>query len=388
MFRSRKIVNRMKLIDRYILKRFLSTFFFVVLILLAIICVIDLTEKMDKYTKAGLTAGQIANYYLDFLPWIGGLVTPITVFIATVYVCSRMAGHTEIIAILSSGVSFRRMLVAYLVGAGLIASLSFWFNGWIIPNSTKDRLAFELQYIKGRYYFDKRNLHIQVSPNVYLYMQTYNNTVHTGYNFTMERFDSLRLVEKLTASRIVWDTTKQKWTLHDWRVRRVDGMFESIADPETKPGMMTNKRLLVNEKLESGDRKDTTLVIHPKEFESDYRKFDGMTVDELKEHIDKLRARGSTGVALYEVELYTRYSSPFAIFILTLMGVIVSARKSRGGTGVQIAVGFLLSFLYILFFMLFRTFAEAGAMPPQLSVWIPNIIFATITAFMYKYVPR
>ncbi|MCU0383198.1 MAG: LptF/LptG family permease, partial [Cyclobacteriaceae bacterium] len=188
----------MKILDRYILKRFLSTFFFVVLVLLAIICVIDLTEKMDKYTKNNLSGLEILSYYLDFLPWIGGLVTPITVFIATVYVCARMAGHTEVIAILSSGVSFKRLLFPYFLGALLIASISFWFNGWVIPNSNKDRLSFEMQYLKGKFYFDKRNIHIQVTPNTYLYMQNYNNTINTGYYFTIEKFDSLRLVEKLT----------------------------------------------------------------------------------------------------------------------------------------------------------------------------------------------
>lgn len=192
----------MKLIDQYILKRFLSTFFFVVLILLSIICVIDLTEKMDKYTKSSLSGGQILGYYMDFLPWVGGLVTPITVFIATVYVCARMAGQTEVIAILSSGVSFRRFLFPYFLGALVIAGISFWFNGWLIPNSNKDRLAFELQYLKNKFYFDKRNIHIQVAPDTYLYMQNYNNTINTGYHFSIEKFENLRLTEKLTANRI------------------------------------------------------------------------------------------------------------------------------------------------------------------------------------------
>lgn len=378
----------MKLIDQYILKRFLSTFFFVVLILLAIICVIDLTEKMDKYTKNALSASQILGYYLDFLPWVGGLVTPITVFIATVYVCARMAGHTEVIAILSSGVSFRRLLLPYFIGAALIAGLSFWFNGWVIPNSNKDRLAFELEYLKNKFYFDKRNVHIQVAPDVYLYIQNYNNSVNTGYNFSIEKFDDLRLVEKLTANRITWDSTKNKWTMHDWQVRKVDGIFESPIAPEAIKGFETNRKAKLNDVVMGGTALDTTLVITPKEFESDYRKFDGMTINELESYITTLKARGSTGVEAYEVELHTRFSSPFTIFILTFMGVIVSARKSRGGTGLQIALGFGLSFLFILFFMLFRTFAEAGSMPPQISVWIPNIIFAVISGLMYKYVPR
>lgn len=377
----------MKLIDKYILKRFLSTFFFVVLILLAIICVIDLTEKMDKYTKNNLSGSEILGYYLDFLPWVGGLVTPITVFISTVYVCARMAGHTEVIAILSSGVSFRRLLMPYFIGAAFIAGLSFWLNGWLIPNSNKDRLAFELQYLKGKFYFDKRNIHIQVAPDVYLYIQNYNNTVQTGYNFSIEKFKDLHLIEKLTASRIQWDSVKQKWTLHNWQIRKIDAIFESPLAPEQSAGFDT-KHVSMVDSLRKGEEMDSVLVITPKEFESDYRKFDGMTINELNSHINTLRARGSTGVELYEVELHTRFSSPFAIFILTLMGVIVSARKSRGGTGLQIALGFALSFLYILFFILFRTFAENGSAPPQLSVWIPNIIFAIISGIMYKYVPR
>jgi lipopolysaccharide export system permease protein len=368
----------MKLIDRYILKRFLSTFFFVVLILLAVITVIDLTEKMDKFAKAQLKGGQIALYYLDFIPWIGSLITPITIFIATVYVCARMAGHTEIIAILSSGVSFRRLLFPFFLGALIVASISFVLNGWVIPNSNKSRLAFELQYIKNKFYYDQRNIHMQIAPETYLYMQSYNNHNQTGYHFTMEKFENNKLIEKLYAKRIEWDSVKQKWNMRDWSVRRIDAIFESANNPT----------LTLNDSLERGDSKDTTLVIHPKEFESDYRKYDGLTLTELDDYITTLRSRGSTGVEVYEVEKFTRYSSPFTIFILVFMGAIVSSRKSRGGTGVQIALGFLLSFVFILFFTLFRTFAENGGWPPEISVWIPNIIFGIISIVMYKYVPR
>lgn len=374
----------MKILDKYILKTLLSTFFFVVLILLAVITVIDLTEKMDKFAKAGVTSGQIADYYLDYISWIGSFITPITMFIATVYVCARMAGHTEVIATLSSGVSFRRFLLPFLVGAAIIGSISFVLNGWIIPDSNKSRLDFEVQYIKNKYYFDKRNIHIQVAPDIYLYLQSYNNNTNTGYHFSIERFRENRLIEKLTANRIEWDSTKQKWTLRDYKIRKIDRIFETTSATEVAPGT----RIMGRDSLTSGERLDTALVIHPKEFESDYRKYDGMTLNELDEYIDTLKARGSTGVEVYEVEKYTRYSAPFTILILVFMGVIVSSRKSRGGTGLQIAVGFLLSFIFILFFTLFRTFAEAGSTPPEISVWIPNIVFAIISLGMYKYVPR
>ena len=378
----------MKILDKYILKSLLSTFFFVVLILLAVITVIDLTEKMDKFAKAGVTSGQIASYYLDYISWVGSFIAPITMFIATVYVCARMAGHTEVIAALSSGVSFRRFMLPFLVGAAIIGTISFVLNGWIIPDSNKSRLEFEVQHIKNKYYYDKRNIHIQVAPDIYLYLQSYNNNSNTGYHFSLERFRNNRLIEKLTANRIEWDSTKQKWTLRDYKIRKIDRVFETASRPESVPGFEAPKVALSRDSLTSGTSLDTALVIHPKEFESDYRKYDGMTLNELNEYIATLKARGSTGVEVYEVEKYTRYSAPFTILILVFMGVIVSSRKSRGGTGLQIAVGFVLSFIFILFFMLFRTFAEAGSTPPQLSVWIPNIIFAIISLGMYKYVPR
>ena len=377
----------MKLLDKYILKSLLSTFFFVVLILLAVITVIDLTEKMDKFAKAGVTSGQIADYYLDYISWIASFITPITMFIATVYVCARMAGHTEVIAMLSSGGSFRRFLLPFLVGASIIGGISFFLNGWIIPDSNKSRLEFEVQYIKNKYYFDKRNIHIQVAPDIYLYLQSYNNNSNTGYHFSLEKFKDNRLIEKLTANRIEWDSAKQKWTLRDYKIRKIDRVFETISKPES-PAFQPPKMAISRDSLTSGTNLDTALVIHPKEFESDYRKYDGMTMDELETYIKTLKARGSTGVEVYEVEKYTRYSAPFTILILVFMGVIVSSRKSRGGTGLQIAVGFLLSFIFILFFTLFRTFAEAGSTPPIISVWIPNIIFGIISLGMYKYVPR
>lgn len=377
---------KMKILDRYILKSLLSTFFFVVLILLAVITVIDLTEKMDKFAKAGVSSAQIAGYYVDYISWIGSFITPITMFIATVYVCARMAGHTEVVAILSSGVSFRRFMLPFFIGAGIIGVISFVLNGWIIPDSNKSRLAFDVQYLKNKFYYDKRNIHIQVAPDVYLYMQSYNNNTNTGYNFSMERFKDNRLMEKLTANRIEWDSTVQKWTLRDYKIKKVDRVFEMTANPAS--ALDTAETTFIQDSLVMGESLDTTLVIHPKEFESDYRKYDGMTLNELNDYIRTLKARGSTGVEAYEVEKYTRYSSPFTIFILVFMAVIVSSRKSRGGTGLQIAVGFVLSFVFILFFTLFRTFAEAGSTPPQISVWIPNITFALISLGMYKYVPR
>jgi lipopolysaccharide export system permease protein len=371
----------MKLLDRYILRQFLSTYVFVVMLLLAVITVIDLTEKTDKYAKANLGFLQVLDYYGDFIPWIGGLITPITVFIAAVFVTARMAGHTEVVAMLSCGMSFRRLLLPYFIGALLIGSVSFWLNGWIIPNSNKSRLAFELEYLKPKTSSSQRNIHMQVAPNTILYLQSYNNISDKGYSFTLEKFENGKLLEKLTAKRIEWDTTKNKWTLHDWKITNIELIFE-------QPGDRKDSLIKISKTPSQVAPLDTALNLDPKEFDNDFRKYDGLTLTELNRYIETLKARGSAGIAQYEVEKYFRYTSPFTIFILTFMGVIVSARKSRGGTGSQIALGFALSFIFILFSMMFRTFAEAGSMPPQISVWIPTIIFGIISAVMYKYVPR
>jgi lipopolysaccharide export system permease protein len=365
----------MKIIDRYIFKKIMSTFFFVVLILMAIITVIDVTEKMDKFSKNNLSFEAIFGYYLDFVPWVAGLITPITVFIAIIYVTSRMAGHTEIIAILSSGVSFRRLLVPYLFASMLIGSISFGLNGWVIPNATKSRLVFELQYFNNVRYFDARNIHMQVAPNVYLFIQNYNNVSDIGYQFSLERFNGNELIEKLTADNIQWDSAKRKWTLRTWKLHKVNDLFSQTS---------TSKGDL----LKTGDVLDTALTILPKDFEIQDRSYDGMTIPELTEHIAKLKFRGATGVQMYEMEKQNRFASPFSTFVLVFMAVIVSSRKSRGGTGLQIALGFVLAFIFILFFTLSRTFAEAGAIPTFVAAWIPNVIFSFITGVIYYFTPR
>jgi lipopolysaccharide export system permease protein len=364
----------MKILDRYIIKKILSTFLFVMLILIAIIVVIDLTEKIDKFTKNNLSGGAIFGYYLDYVPWVAGFISPIIIFIAIVYVTSRLAAHSEFIAMLSSGISFVRLLWPYFLGALILATVSFVLNGWVIPKSNRERIEFEMQYIRSRVYSDRQNIHMQIEPNVYMYIQNYNNQSNTGYQFTLERFDSNRLVDKLSADNISWDSTKNKWTVKYWKRKKVDDLFF--------PGHLP-KRV-----SDEGTSLDTLLSIVPADFQNEDRKYDGMTLTELNKHIDKLRFRGSTGVEVFEVEKHIRYASPFTIFVLVFMGVIVSARKSRGGTGFQIALGFFLAFVFILFFMLTRTFAEAGSLSPWMAAWIPNLIFTTISLGMYRYVPR
>ena len=358
----------MKLFDRYVLKKFLGAFVFVVLIILLVIVIIDMAEKTEKFARNNLSTAEILGYYVNFIPWIANQLTPIIAFIATVFVTARLAGHTEIVAILSSGVSFQRFLLPYFVGACLIAGLSFAFSGWVIPKSNKKRLTFEQQYFnKGKKNFSKRDFHIQIAPEVYLYMRNYDNQSHTGYRFTLEELKGLDMTQKLYSDKIVWNDSTEKWTLKDWQLRIMNDSTEIVT---------------------TGEEMDTVLAIHPDEFANKYREFDAMTLTELTEHINMLKSRGVSGVEFYEVEKYIRFASPFAILILTFMGVIVSSKKTRGGAGFQIALGFLLSFIFLLFFMMTKTIAEAGSMPAILAVWIPNIVFGSISIILYKTVPR
>ena len=357
----------MKLIDKYILKKFLSAFVFTVLILVAVIVVIDITEKLDKFGRSEATTWEIVNYYLNYIPWIANLITPITTFIATVFITAQMAGRTEIIAILSSGISFRRMLVPYFIGASCIAILSFFLSGWIIPNANKSATAFEMEHLGKAENASLSNIHLQTRPDTYLYIRTYNSNSDMGFDFTLEQLRGTEVIGKLSANRMTWDEEAQQWKLMNWKYRSIDSLKEEIRE---------------------GREMDTVLNVHPADFETIYRAQNAMTIGELNEHIQKLISRGASGVQIYLVEKYTRYSSPFAVLILTFMGVIVSSRKTRSGAGLKIAIGFVLSFLFIVFFLVGKTQAEAGSMDPAFSVWIPNIIFAGISLIMYRYLPR
>ncbi|MEK6480816.1 LptF/LptG family permease [Catalinimonas sp. 4WD22] len=357
----------MKILDIYIIKKFLGTFFFVVLLLVAVVSVIDYTEKNDDFMEHQLNGIQILAYYVDFIPYVASLITPITVFIAVVFVTSKLAGNTEVIAILSSGVSFRRMLVPYMIGALFIAAISFWLNGWVIPNANKDRIAFELKYVKSPFDYNERNIHMKISPEAYAYMESYNNNADVGYRFTLEKIEGNQMLEKITARRIEWDSATAKWRLRQWKKHTFDGMDESIN---------------------TGDEMDTTLNIHPKDFGSTYGMYETLTLPELDRHIELLKERGANDIPLYRVEKYIRYMSPFTAIILTFIGVIMSAKKSRGGSGVQIAAGFAIAFLFIIFFIFSRSIAEANSMNPIIAVWIPNIIFTGVGLILYKFVPR
>lgn len=357
----------MKLLDKLIIKDFLKTYFFVVLMLILIVLVLDFTEKNDAYIRNKVPSWEILKYMFNYGLYLNNLLTPITVFISVIFITSKMAGRTEIIAILSSGVSFVRMLVPFLFSALLIAIVSFFLNGWVLPVATLGVSEFRVKHLDDKRNFDRQNIHIKVAPDTYAYLSRYYTSGNTGYNFTLEQIQEGELIAKLTADRIVWDTTTNAWSVRNWKLREFNEMDETWT---------------------TGMSMDTVLSIKPGDFDLPKNHHETLTLPKLQEQIDILVDRGADNISFYRIEKYVRFMSPFAAIILTFIGVIVSSKKTRGGSGFKIALGFLLAFVYIILFLLSRTFAEAGTAYPVLAVWIPNIVFALTGLVLYKTVPR
>lgn len=358
----------MKILDKYILKKYLTTFIFVVIILVTVICVFDYTEKNEDFiTKKVPLYDIFILYYLNFIPYLVNLLSPIIVFIATVFVTAKLSARTEIIAILNTGASFARLLYPYLIGSVIIAALTFYMYGWVIPKASRIRHSFENRFVRGQFYYDKRNVHMKIAPKSYVYMESYNNTVNTGYQVTLETIESNKLLKKISASRFIWIAETNKWRLEYYTAHS----FDEFKETQTK-----------------GDFLDTTLNLSPKDFETQHMLYEQLTIGELDNHVKLLKDRGAENAEPYLIEKYKRMAYPFAIIILTIIGVIVSAPKSREGVGLQIAMGFVLSFIYILLLLVSESFAGSGYIPAYISVWVPNIIFSIIGFVMYLRVPK
>ncbi|WP_074225255.1 LptF/LptG family permease [Algoriphagus halophilus] len=357
----------MKLLDKLIIKDFLKTYFFVVVMLVLIVLVLDFTEKNDTYIRNNVPTKEILRYMGNYGLYLNNLLTPITVFISVIFITSKMAGRTEIIAILSSGVSFPRLLRPFIFAAMMIGGVSFLLNGWVLPVATAGVTEFRVSYLDKKNTSSETNQHIKVGADSYAYLSRFYKIGNTGYSFTLETIRDGKLIAKLSSDRIEWDTAKNAWTLRNWRLRELKEKGEEYT---------------------VGERKDTTLSITPNDFDLPDNHHETLKLPELGRQIRVLEERGADNVAFYKIERYVRFMSPFAAIILTFIGVIMSARKTRGGSGFQIAMGFLLAFIYILLFILSRTFAENGATYPILSVWLPNIVFALTGLVLYKTVPR
>src|ERR1035437_2821501 len=360
---------RPKLIDTYIIRKFLGTFFFCIVLILTIAVVFDFAEKIDNFMeKQAPVKAIIFDYYMNFIPYFAMLFAPLFVFIAVIFFTSKMAVNTEIIAILNSGMSFRRMMWPYFLSAFIIASFTFVLTNFVIPKSNLIRMDFEDKYYHSS---NKRvmveNIHRQVSKDILVYMGNFNPISQRGQNFTIEKIDSGKLISKLSAASVTYDTTKHKWTAFNYVIREIKGNEEVIT---------------------KGKQIDTTLTIKPGDFSRDPSFVGTMTSRELDDYIKLLRLQGSDELKLFLIEKYRRFANPFAVFVLTLIGVSLSSRKIRGGIGMNIGIGLGLSFSYILFLQFASQFCLKGNLGPMLAMWIPNIIYSLIGLVLYELAPK
>ncbi len=357
----------LKRIDRYIIVKFLGTYFLAIALIISIAVVFDITEKLDDfYNNHAPLEAIIFDYYLNFIPYFANLFSPLFVFISVIFFTSKMADNTEIVSILASGISFRRMMLPYFVSALIIASMTFYLNGYVIPRANTVRLNFENQYIKKRNSDNARNIQMEIEPGVIMYLERYEKNRKKGYGFSVEKFDDKKLVSRVTASNIEWDTLNN-WKINNYLIRHFDGLVERI---------------------EKGSTKDTIFHVQPSDFLVTQGMQEQMNLSELKEYLDKQKSRGVGNIKEFELEYHRRFAFPCAAFILTLIGVSLSSQKKRGGLGINIGVGLMLSFSYILLSTISSTFSINGTMPPFWAMWITNIIYLPIGIFLYIRAPK
>lgn len=355
----------MKRFDAYIMKKFLGTFFFAILLLLAVVIMFDINEKLDAMLTAPLKE-TVFKYFLNFLPYFANQFSPLFVFISVIFFTSKLADHSEIIAMMSSGISFKRLMIPYLLSATIIAAGTLLLALYVIPPANIKRIEYTNQWVKNKRVDFGDNIQLQVRPGVMAYMSRYDNTTKRGYRFTMEQFEGNKLVSRITAHDVRYDTLG-RWELNNYGVRK----FESLKETYTK-----------------GSQKDTLLGIEPRDFLISQNDQEMLTSPELRHYINKQKARGVANLQQFELEYEKRFAMTAAAFILTVIGLSLSSRKVRGGMGLNIGIGLLLSFSYILFMTVTQTFAISGYTSPRLAMWIPNIIYTIIAIFLYRHASR
>jgi len=358
----------LKKLDWYIIRKFLGTFFYAIALLAVIIIIFDFSEKVDDFIeKNPSTYAIIFEYYANFIPFFINKFSALFTFIAVIFFTSKMAADTEIIAILNSGVSFRRLLRPYLLAASFIALLSFILTNFIIPETSQNMHEFQKKYLKGEKYNSPSNIHIQIDPGVFAYVETYNLKENSGFRFALEDFNADGMKTKITSDFIRWDSTGGKWKVENWVKREI-----------TEKGEM----------LTRGEAFDTTLNLKPDDFNIDVDYAIYMNYQELRDFIDNEKMRGSGNLLKFQVEKHARMAFPFATIILTVIGVSLSSRKVRGGIGLNLGIGITICFAFILFMQVTTVFATFSNLPPALAVWIPNVMFGLLALYLLKIAPK
>lgn len=365
---SVKLLNRL---DRYLIAKFLGTYFFSIILIISIAIVFDYNENIDKFTTNNAPLkGIIFDYYLNFVPYFSNLFSPLFVFISVIFFTSKLAENSEIIAMMSTGMSFERLMRPYMISAAIIALLSFVLGSYVIPQGSEKRLNFENIYKKKQRANFAQNVQLQVDTGVIAFIEHFDGETKTGYRFSLDKFENKKLVSHLTASTIKYDTLADEqyhWKISNYTIREMKGMRERIT---------------------SGSKLDSLIMMEPADFLETRNQQEILTNPELKVYIEKQKRRGLGNVKPFEVEYYKRYATPFASFILTTIGLSLSARKRKGGMGLYLGIGLALSASYILFQTISSTLAINADWPSALAVWLPNIIFTIIAFFLYKKAPR
>ncbi len=360
----------MKIIDIYIIKKFLGTFFYAISLLIIIVIIFDVSENIDSFIKNQAPFQAIViDYYVNFIPYFINLFIYLFTFISVIFFTSKMATDTEIIAILSSGVSFWRFLKPYLLAAAFLAVLSFYLGNFLIPRTNHARRIFKNTYMEKLTKDNDRNLHVQIEPGVFVYVESFDSDKKKGRKFSLEKFDGQRLVYKIMGDKLEWNDEENKWKIIKWHERKIDS---------------TGTRMI----FAKGKEKDTTLALKPTDLYLIKEDFEEMNFWELNDYIAREKEKGSIAYKKYEIEKYKRIAGPVAIIILTFIGVALSSRKVRGGIGMHLGLGIALTFSYILLMQLSTVFSTMGNLPPSLGAWIPNFIYAGIGIYLLIKAPK
>ncbi len=357
--------------DSYIIRKFIGTYVYSIVLIILISIVFDVNENLAKFTNYNAPLRAIVfDYYANFVPYFANLFSPLFVFIAVIFFTSKLAGNSEIIAMLASGMSFKRLMRPYMISAAIIAALNLWLGAFVIPQGTVVRHDFETLYKNNKKITTAQNVQLQVAPGVIAYISQYDDNRKTGYGFSLDKFEDKKLVSHMTASIIKYDTIAEQryqWKAISYKIRTLEGNRETIV---------------------SGHEMDTTILMEPADLVFSKGQQETFTSPELKRYISKQKNRGSSNVVQYEVEFHKRIASCFASFILTIIGASLSARKRKGGMGLYLGIGMALSFTYILLQTVSSTFAINADTPPMLAAWMPNILYAFIAYYCYKHAPN
>lgn len=352
-------------LDWYIIKKFLGTYFFSIILILAIVVMFDVNEKLDAFLRAPFKE-TLFDYFASFLPYFANQFSPLFVFISVIFFTSKMAGNSEIIAIMASGVSFRRLLIPYMISAAVIAGLTFYLSNYLIPPTNARRLDYTTKYVKNKKVVEGINIQFLVDKGEVGYIGHFDAKKKTGTRFILDKFEDKTLVSRLTARKVEYDTLN-RWRMFDYSIRDMHGLKETIR---------------------GGSILDTIIAIEPRDFLVSKNDQERLTTPELTVYIEKQKQRGVSNITQFEIEKERRYAMTAAAFILTLIGLSLSARKVKNGMGINIGIGLVLSFSYILFSTVTSSFAISGATSPRVAMWIPNVVYLIIGLILYLRASR